>query len=191
MTKLHNTFGDLQQAIKSARDVARREAEEECGKGFVQSRGVWMVTCGEKAGLVAPNAENVYSGKAPTAADFNALIADIEANYPAVDYISFEGGFDFAERMDGFRDGAYDAWVSDWSVEAWRRPGTRNVDALVSMHSGFSSLADMLNAHPSYTPTLATTRAKDPRECAELKDIADAYDAAQAAKGDARRAYRY
>lgn len=190
MAKLHKTFTELQAAITSARSIAKGEAGRNCGKGFLKSRGVWMVTLSDKEGLVDPCAENVYWGEAPTAKKFDALISDVLANHPTVDSISFSGGFDFAEQLEDFRDGGYDAWVSEWSIEAWRRPGTRDIDELVQRLTGFTSLLEMVEAHPNYRPTIPTTRGQDARECAEYTDIADAYDAAQAARGDARRAYR-
>lgn len=58
------------------------------------------------------------------------------------------------------------------------------IDALVRDNTGFSSLDDMLNAAGHYRPSCDVSRAN-------MRAIADAYDAAQAARGDERRAYRY
>jgi hypothetical protein len=58
------------------------------------------------------------------------------------------------------------------------------IDALVAMHTGFSSLVDMLNAAGNYRPSCDVSRR-------EMARIADAYDAAQARRRDPRRAYRY
>lgn len=191
MTKLHKTFSELQQAVRIARDDAKKEAKS-CGQGFLRSRGVWMVTANDKEGLVAPFNENFYTGKAPTAAKLDALIKHVQEHFPLVDSICFEGGFDFAGQLEDFTDGSYDAWVSSWTVTAWRRTNARTIDDLVRMHSGFDSLVQMVEQTGThYTPSLATKRGQDEKECAELTAIADAYDAAQKARGDARCAYRY
>jgi hypothetical protein len=59
-----------------------------------------------------------------------------------------------------------------------------NIDDLIAHNSGFSSLDDMLNARGGYRPSCDVSRL-------EMELIADAYDAAQAARGDERRAFRY
>ena len=59
-----------------------------------------------------------------------------------------------------------------------------DVDDLIAHNSGFSSLDDMLNARGGYRPSCDVSRF-------EMELIADAYDAAQAARGDERRAFRY
>ena len=58
------------------------------------------------------------------------------------------------------------------------------IDGLIRDNTGFRDLADMLNAAGSYRPSC------DMRQPA-MRQIADAYDAAQEARGDVRRAYRY
>ena len=190
-SRIHKTYGELQRQIKSERQKAKREALDKYAKGFLRSRGVWMVTVSDKDGLVAPYDENVYSGKTPTAAQFNALIRDVLARFPSVDSISFEGGWDFGKDLIDFTDGSYEPWVGEWSVVAWQRVAPPNIDELVRAHSGFDSMLDMVQAHESYRPSLATKRGKDDGERLELTLIADAYDAAQEERGDGRRAYRY
>lgn len=69
-----------------------------------------------------------------------------------------------------------------WAVELEAVPA--DTDKLVRNHTAFRSFREMLWADGGYCPSL------DVREPVMLK-IADAYDAAQAARGDARRAYRY
>lgn len=59
-----------------------------------------------------------------------------------------------------------------------------DIDDLIAHNSGFSSLDDMLNARGGYRPSCDVSRL-------EMELIADAYDAAQAARGDERRAFRY
>ncbi len=59
-----------------------------------------------------------------------------------------------------------------------------DIDDLIAHNSGFSSLDDMLNARGGYRPSCDVSRL-------EMELIADAYDAAQTARGDERRAFRY
>jgi len=59
-----------------------------------------------------------------------------------------------------------------------------DVDDLIAHNTGFSSLDDMLNARGGYRPSCDVSRL-------EMELIADAYDAAQTARGDERRAFRY
>jgi len=59
-----------------------------------------------------------------------------------------------------------------------------NIDALIARRTAFRTLADLLNAGGRYRPSCDVS---DP----DMRAIADAYDAAQEARGDARRAYRY
>ncbi|GEM_PF-3795393 len=58
------------------------------------------------------------------------------------------------------------------------------VDLQVAYHTAFKSMQEMLDAHAGYRPSL------DMREPVMVR-IADVYDALQAERGDARRAYRY
>ena len=149
-----------------------------------------MITVDAKGNPIEPLLENVSTGKAPTARDLDALIEQILSSHSAVEEIVFCGGWDFAEQFADFTDANYEPWVSDWFVCAWRRGSLRSIDELVALHSGFNTLKEMVEAHPSYRPTLATTRGRNMIECAELTAIADAYDAAQVARGDQRRAHR-
>lgn len=55
---------------------------------------------------------------------------------------------------------------------------------LTTKHTAFTSLLDMMDAKGSYRPSM------DVRE-PEIKELADIYDAAQEARGDDRRAFRY
>lgn len=61
---------------------------------------------------------------------------------------------------------------------------TQGFDTLVREVSGFTSFQDLLDAKGGYEPTMHVT--EDPR----LSALADAYDTAQAERGDDRRAYR-
>ena len=60
--------------------------------------------------------------------------------------------------------------------------GATNLDSLTRELSAFRTFQDLLDA-PNYRPTILQRTLKHVR-------LADAYDRAQAARGDARRAYR-
>lgn len=59
-----------------------------------------------------------------------------------------------------------------------------DIDALVKKHTAFATMDEMLNAKGGYRPSMYVFRH-------EVKIIADAYDAAQEERGDARRAFRH
>ena len=62
-------------------------------------------------------------------------------------------------------------------------------DIIVRRHTGFKSIEDMTATAPEYRPLLNTSRKGAAGR--ELTKIADAYDAAMAERGDARRARRW
>ena len=62
-------------------------------------------------------------------------------------------------------------------------------DELTKKHTAFADFSDMLNALGNYRPSLYIKR-KPLVHQHELRELADAYDAAQAERGDDRRAYR-
>lgn len=64
------------------------------------------------------------------------------------------------------------------------------IDALVAKHSASKTLQALMDCAGGYFPSLRCVSAKDLGERAELLAIADAYDEAQTARGDPRRAYR-
>ena len=59
-----------------------------------------------------------------------------------------------------------------------------NIDQLVANNSGFENFEALLNAPGGYRPSCDVRRA-------ERRAIANAYDKAQAERGDERRAYRF
>jgi len=58
------------------------------------------------------------------------------------------------------------------------------LDTLTRQFTGFDSFSQMLEAAPDYSPTLRDS------DCPEVRKLADAFDAAMAARGDSRRAWR-
>lgn len=67
---------------------------------------------------------------------------------------------------------------------------THELDALTTKHTtaAFSSFADLLNAGGNYCPHFDLAFGDNERK-AEVAKLAKAYDAAQAARGDSRRAH--
>jgi hypothetical protein len=65
-----------------------------------------------------------------------------------------------------------------------------DIDELVRKYSAFESLGDMTHAAGGYSPSVRCLSAQPETERLELLAIAEAYDAAQEKRGDARRAYR-
>ena len=69
-----------------------------------------------------------------------------------------------------------------------------NLNAITSRLTAFASFAALLDAAGNYRPTIRCTREVNrfakKQELADLLTLANAYDQAQAARGDARRAYR-
>lgn len=80
----------------------------------------------------------------------------------------------------------------DPSPAASAAPSPAAVDRLVRKHTAATSLADLVEPGGGYRPTLyATTGLRGVRNSRrELTALANAYDAAQAAAGDPRRAHR-
>ena len=64
------------------------------------------------------------------------------------------------------------------------------LDALTLCHTAFRTFQDLLDAKGHYTPSLRTGSTNNAEHRRELAEIADAYDAAQAKRGDPRRAVR-
>ena len=61
---------------------------------------------------------------------------------------------------------------------------------LTRKHTAFLSFADLLDALGGFYPSLRTQSADRDDDRRELTELADAYDAAQAVRGDHRRALR-
>ena len=57
-------------------------------------------------------------------------------------------------------------------------------DQLTVKHSAFRSFSELVTCHRNYRPTISMATP-------EQRELADVYDAAQTARGDARRAFRY
>jgi hypothetical protein len=69
-------------------------------------------------------------------------------------------------------------------------PPATHLDALTLCHTAFRTFQDLLDAKGGYTPSLRTGSTNNAEHRRELAEIADAYDAAQQRRGDARRACR-
>lgn len=62
-----------------------------------------------------------------------------------------------------------------------------DLDALTTTHTAFSSFEDLLNAGGDYRPHFDLSFGDEERK-AEVGALANAYDVAQAERGDSRRA---
>ena len=65
-----------------------------------------------------------------------------------------------------------------------------NDDELTAKHTASRTMQEMLDAKGGYFPSLRTASSRTRIDRQELTRLANAYDAYQAARGDARRAYR-
>lgn len=72
-------------------------------------------------------------------------------------------------------------------MQATRTTDAARLDSLTRKHSAFASFDEMLNALGGYRPSMHTHDWRND----ELKELAEAYDKAQAARGDDRRVFRY
>lgn len=102
---------DIKEAVSVAREAAENEAIRSCPKkGMIRSRGAWLIVKVPGEGDC-----RISDGMMPfkgTQKQIDALIAE----FPEAG-IYVEGGFNYAESVRDFCDGAYDPWVSEWSVE--------------------------------------------------------------------------
>jgi len=71
------------------------------------------------------------------------------------------------------------------------KPTTSDLDALTRRLTAFNSFHDLLDAKGGYRPSLrCVSGCPGGQNIPELKRLADAYDQAQAERGDPRRAFR-
>lgn len=106
------SFGALQQAVRDARDAAKREARKSCGRGFFQSRGAEFSVAGPVGKL---NEGGVWCWDG-TKRGLESDIANLRAKYSEATAIYLEGGFNFAENL---RDDCWDPLVSEWALMVW------------------------------------------------------------------------
>lgn len=115
----HTTFADLKRDVVKARRDAEREAK---GYGYriVRSRGTFISTIakGEQA---APNFGAEAWEWDGTKKSIFALINTVTTQYPEVDEIVIEGGFNGGNSFQDFEYGDYQPWASAWSVTVWTK----------------------------------------------------------------------
>lgn len=109
-------FQDFKELVKAARAKAQAEAKFHCGKGFIRSRGTFVIIC------VGSEVLDSYSSGVTdwkgTLTHLRQCWLDVIKDHPADKiHMSIDGGFDFAETLQGFDEGWYEPWVSDWEVE--------------------------------------------------------------------------
>lgn len=104
----------LKGAIKDARDVARKEGRQSCGKGVLQSRGAYLKMIDANGNIIQGEAESwPFIGNAK---EFKALADLIRYSIPAGAHVEVGGGFNFAASVRDLADN-YDPWVSEWCLE--------------------------------------------------------------------------
>jgi len=108
----------LSAAIRVARDEARKEAQQSCGrKGVLRSRGVEFTAADAKGDKLSEGGVWLWDGSAK---ELDSLIKSLAAKFPEAKVFYAEGGFDWAESVRALVDSDYDPWVSEWAVEIWR-----------------------------------------------------------------------
>lgn len=108
-----SNFSAFKDAISSAREVAKREAERDCGRGFIMSRGMFLQgSFAKDSGSYYGEAESISYGGGK--AELEALVRHAKLA-GAVD-LRIVGGFNFAESLVDYKGGEYDPFVSEWEV---------------------------------------------------------------------------
>lgn len=110
---------DLKDAVRKARSEAEREARRNCGKGWLFSRGAWVI------GISYEEGDPVWSDGmiefAGTYKQMDELLHDVVACLPQrIDEIRIEGGFNWSASLVYYHQ-EYEPWVSEWSVVVWNR----------------------------------------------------------------------
>lgn len=117
MTHLHRRFIYFKDAVRAAREEARREGL--AGSTYVKSRGTFLATS-NKSGQCQPCPEAEALPWDGTKRELDTVVAKV-ANLD-VDEVYVAGGFDGGENFrDLMTSEDYDPWVSEWSVVYWSR----------------------------------------------------------------------
>lgn len=116
---LFKNAAEVLAAVRDARDAALDSARKDCGpRGVFKSRGMEFVWVDAKGKRLDESGAWMWDGSAK---DLKASVASISERFPEVAGIFLEGGFDWAESVRAMADCDYDPWVSDWSVEIWKK----------------------------------------------------------------------
>lgn len=110
-----NTFAQILQIVREAREKAQAEARAANPNGLIQSRGVFiavtMVSDGKEVNAF-PGEERLWKG---TMKDLRDALHEATRRHPGyVKSFSFFGGFDWRARVD---DEDYHPLVSEWETE--------------------------------------------------------------------------
>lgn len=119
MSFTYPTLAGLKWAVTMERDKAQREARRNCGKGFLQSRGVEIVYANGKGEKLNDGGTDYWGGKADDLR--NALDDGVRRYGATLHAIYFEGGWNWAASMNDLRDGNYDPLVSEWALKVWEK----------------------------------------------------------------------
>ncbi len=119
-------FMALKARVAKARHEAYREARLESKRSnmpWVWSRGTWFSTVDERGDQAQPYPGAEAAQWNGTKRELEAVIAKVERDYPDVMVLYVEGGYDGGETINDKKDGIYEPWISNWSVDVWRRNG--------------------------------------------------------------------
>jgi hypothetical protein len=103
----------LKAAVTDARSAAKVEAEKDCGRGCLISRGAYIRTFDAKGDVIKGEAESwEFTGKA----DQVTFLGNLLRYDTKVVRITIEGGWNWATNPRDYADGDYQPWVSEWAV---------------------------------------------------------------------------
>ncbi|MBI9060252.1 MAG: hypothetical protein JEZ01_20970 [Labilibaculum sp.] len=111
---LFDSLADIKDEVSEAYQEALRQARRNIGKGIYMSRGrelSFLVN-----GKDDPRREE-WNG---TLKQLKSFIDEaILSNAPDV---MIDGGINYAESIQDYKDGSYDPWVEEWSITIWENP---------------------------------------------------------------------
>ena len=117
--KHFTTRKQLDGMVKAVRDEAVAEAKKS-GYPVIWSRGTWLCSA-DKDGQSDPCPEAEENVWDRTVAQIDSLIYRIEQDYPNIETIYLAGGYDGAASPVALRNGDYEPWISNWTLDVWSR----------------------------------------------------------------------
>jgi hypothetical protein len=104
---------ELKKAVSLARIEAKAEAERDCGKGILMSRGAWIKTFDAKGELLQGECDTwEFTGKA----DQFTFLANMLRYDSKVARIAIEGGWNWAESFRDHEEGNHEPYASEWEI---------------------------------------------------------------------------
>ena len=109
----------IKQAVEAAYAASEREART--GSKYVHSRGKFVGTADNRGEQSRPYIGAEAHDWKGTEKQLREAVEEILRNYPNVEKLYLEGGFDGADNFRAYCDGDYCPWVSSWAVTVWTR----------------------------------------------------------------------